>query len=63
MCMTTRTTVVFFSAVTILATGSISAQRNPQTSSTAHGLPHARIRCDNEPYVSLTADPERALLD
>ena len=61
MCVNTRTRAVFFSALAILATGSISAQRNPQTSSGAQGLPHARIRCDSEPYVSLTADPERAL--
>jgi hypothetical protein len=61
MCVTTRTRAFFFSALAILATGSISAQQNPQPSSAAHGLPHARIRCDNEPYVSLTADPERAL--
>ena len=61
MCVNTRTRAFFFSALAILGTGSISAQQNPQPSSAAHGLPHARIRCDNEPYVSLTADPERAL--
>ena len=58
---TTQSRVILLCALAILATGSTSARQNPQPSSAPRGLPHARIRCDNEPYVSLTADPERAL--
>lgn len=52
---------ILFLALGILAAASASAQENPQPSSAPRGLPHARIRCDNEFYVSLTADAERAL--
>lgn len=42
------------------ACGPVWAQQRPQPSSDAGGTP-ARIKCQNEPYVTITSDAEQAL--
>jgi hypothetical protein len=45
----------------ILATACLSAQQKPQpASASAEGVP-GRIKCNGQPYVSITADAEQAL--
>jgi hypothetical protein len=51
---------VFLALLGFLVTTPTPAQHAPQSSS-PRALPHAKIKCDDEPYVILTADAERAL--
>jgi len=53
--------VAFVAVVGFLVTPSALPQQVPPSSSSLRGQWHAKIKCDSEPYVVLTADPERAL--